>query len=268
MPPEIAPLLNGRPDTVRFPRIIAHRGAKQVAPENTLAAFRIAARQGARATEFDVSLLGDGTPVLHHDATLDRCSDRTGPLTAIGRADIAGIDCGSWFSGAFVGEPLASLDQGLDLLRELDFVSNLEMKPHGASDAMAQAVAKILGRRSEARARILVSSFDLSALAAFRAWMPEQPIALLYHDPPADWPETLEDLAASSLHVWRENVTEGLIRATAEAGVHLRVYTVNDPAEMAPYRDCPVGGLGGIITDHPPAFLDDADWARWNAVWA
>ncbi len=263
MPPETAPLLNGRPDTVPIPRIIAHRGAKQVAPENTLSAFQTAARQGARAAEFDVSLLGDGTPVLHHDATLDRCSDRTGPLTAIGQADIAGIDCGGWFSGDFAGEPLATLDQGLDLLRDLGFVSNLEMKPHGAPDAMARAVATAIGHRPEARAEILVSSFDLNALAAFRTLLPEQPIAVLYDNPPAGWPEVLADLAASSLHVWREYISEDLIRTAVRIGVHLRVYTVNDPAEMAPYRDLPAGEMGGIITDHPPAFLEDPDWARW-----
>ncbi|MDH3668938.1 MAG: glycerophosphodiester phosphodiesterase family protein [Paracoccaceae bacterium] len=263
MLPDTAPLLNGRPDTVPFPRIIAHRGARKVAPENTLAAFRIAAQQGALGAEFDVSLLGDGTPVLHHDATLDRCSDRTGPLAEIGQADIAGIDCGSWFSSNFAGEPLATLDQGLDLLHDLEFVSNLEMKPHGAAKVMARAVAAALGHRPEARAEILISSFDLNALAAFRALMPEQPIAVLYDNPPEDWPEALADLAASSLHVWRENMSEDLVRAAARAGVHLRVYTVNDPAEMVTYRDHPAGELGGIITDHPPAFLDDPDWVRW-----
>ena len=61
-------------------RIVAHRGASRVAPENTLAAFREAAAQGARWIEFDVSLLGDGTPVIFHDPTLDRCTDATGPL--------------------------------------------------------------------------------------------------------------------------------------------------------------------------------------------
>ena len=60
-----------RPDTDTRGRIIAHRGASREAPENTLAAFRLASRLGASWLEFDVSLLGDATPVLHHDTRVD-----------------------------------------------------------------------------------------------------------------------------------------------------------------------------------------------------
>lgn len=253
---------HGRPDTQPFPRIIAHRGASRVAPENTLSAFRIAALQGARACEFDVSLLGDGTPVMHHDATLDRCTDRTGPLAALGVGDLDGIDSGSWRGMDFAGEPLATLDQGLGLIDELRFLANLEMKPHEAPpEPIAEAVARALRARPWTRARIFVSSFDIGALAALRARMPDQPLAVLYEDPPADWPQTLAGLAASGLHIWREFVTPEVLATARKAGFHVRVYTVNDPASMAPYRD----GLAGIITDHPPLFLDDPAWAAWEA---
>ena len=73
----------GYPNVPNKGRIIAHRGASQTAPENTLAAFRKALEQGVNWVEFDVSLLGDSTPVLHHDDTLDRCTDGTGPLSAL-----------------------------------------------------------------------------------------------------------------------------------------------------------------------------------------
>ena len=157
--------LHGRPDTSTRGHIVAHRGASRVAPENTLAAFRLAAGQGARWFEFDVSQLGDGTPVLHHDATLDRCTDATGPLDRRIAADLAGIDAGRWFGTQFTGEPLATLEQTLDLIEELDLSANLEMKPHGAApEPMVRAVASALDRRPWARARIVVSSFDLGAL--------------------------------------------------------------------------------------------------------
>ena len=83
--------LHGRPDTSTPGRIVAHRGASRIAPENTLSAFRVAAQQGARWLEFDVSLLGDNTPVLHHDATLDRCTDSAGPLDRLTASDLAAI---------------------------------------------------------------------------------------------------------------------------------------------------------------------------------
>jgi len=105
-----------RPDTGTRGRIVAHRGASRIAPENTLAAFRLASRLGAHWLEFDVSLLGDATPVLHHDATLERCTDATGPLDRLAVADLAGIDAGGWFGVQFAGEPLATLAPALDLI--------------------------------------------------------------------------------------------------------------------------------------------------------
>ena len=122
-----------RPDTDTPGRIVAHRGASRAAPENTLAAIRLASRQGARWLEFDTSLLGDATPVLHHDATLDRCTGATGPLDRLAAADLAGIDAGGWFGAQFAGEPLATLAQALDLFEELGLSANLEMKPHTAA---------------------------------------------------------------------------------------------------------------------------------------
>jgi glycerophosphoryl diester phosphodiesterase len=256
----------GRPDTSTPGRIVAHRGAKQVAPENTLAAFRAAAAQGARWLEFDVSLLGDGTPVLHHDETLDRCTDAHGPLTALGLGDLAGIDSGSWFSAEFAGEPVATLDRALGLIGDLGMSANLEIKPHdGPPEPIARAVAAELSRLAWTERRILVSSFDLGTLAALRRLMPAQPIAVLYEEPPPDWPEALAALRASSLHIWHEFLTRDLLERARWERVHVRVYTINDPARMLPYREA---GLAGVITDHPPLFLGDPGWAAWDAAQA
>ena len=251
------------PDTDSPGRVIAHRGASRVAPENTLSAFRAAARQGARWIEFDVSLLGDGTPVTHHDATLDRCTNRQGPLSEITRGDLAGIDAGAWWGEAFAGEPLPTLEQALGLIGRLGLSANLEMKLHdGDPGRMAHAVAAALGRHPWSAARVVVSSFDLPALAALRPVMPEQPLAVLYEEPPADWPRTLRGLRARSLHIAHEHL-DGDVLARAEAeGYRVRIYTINEPDRVAPFR---AAGLTGVITDHPPLFLDDPAWAAWAA---
>ncbi len=253
----------GRPDTSTPGKIVAHRGARQVAPENTLAAFRAAASQGARWLEFDVSLLGDGTPVLCHDETLDRCTDASGPLSSIGRDDLSGIDAGSWFSAEFAGEPLPTLDRALGLIDELGLSANLEIKPHDRPpEPVVRAVATALSRLAWAESRILVSSFDLAALEALRRLMPAQPIAVLYEEPPSDWPDALADIRACSLHIWHEFLTRDLIERARQSRFHVRVYTINDPARMLPYREA---GLTGVITDHPPLFLGDPGWAAWGA---
>jgi len=257
------PRLNGRPDTATPGRLVAHRGASRVAPENTLAAFRIAAGQGARWVEFDASLLGDGTAVLHHDGTLDRCTDASGPLSAFGAADLARIDAGSWFGPGFAGEPLATLDQALELFDALALSANLEMKPQdGPPEALAGVVAAALGRRPWTRSRILVSSFELAALKALRRLMPDQPLAMLYEDPPDEWPDVLAALGACSLHIWHQALSDALLARAAREQVHVRVYTINEPARMARFRGA---GLAGVITDHPPLFLEDPGWAAWAA---
>jgi glycerophosphoryl diester phosphodiesterase len=257
------PSPNDRPDTDTAGRIVAHRGARRVAPENTLAAFRIAAGQGASWIEFDASLLGDGTAVLHHDGTLDRCTDASGPLAGLSAADLGRIDAGSWFGPGFAGEPLATLEQALELIGALALSANLEMKPHDAPpDAMARAVAAALGRRPWTRRRILVSSFDHASLRALRRLMPEQPLAMLYEDPPADWPAVLAALNACSLHVRHDRLDDDILARAAAEQVHVRVYTINKPARVARFRN---SGLTGVITDHPPLFLQDPDWAAWAA---
>jgi glycerophosphoryl diester phosphodiesterase len=254
----------GRPDTSTPGRLVAHRGASRVAPENTLTAFRLAAQQGVGWLEFDISLLGDYTAVVHHDATLDRCSDATGPLDRLTAADLAGIDAGAWFGAQYAGEPLATLEQALDLFAEMDLSANLEMKPHDAPpEPMAQAVATALGERPWAGGRILVSSFNLGALEALRRLIPDQPLAVLYEDPPTNWPEVLAGLRACSLHIWHEFLTMEILAQAREHGYHVRVYTINEPPLMEPFREA---GLTGVITDHPPLFLNDPAWAAWAWV--
>ena len=250
-----------RPDTDTRGRIVAHRGASRDAPENTLTAIRLAARLGASWLEFDVSLLGDATPVLHHDETLERCTDATGPLERLGAADLAGIDAGRWFGAQYAGEPLATLAQALDLIEALDLSANLEMKTHGAPpERVARAVAEALAGRPWTRTRILVSSFRPGALEALRRLMPDQPLAVLYRDPPAGWPEVLASLGACSLHLRQQFLSREILARARAHGFHVRVFTVNDPPRIEPFR---AAGLAGVFTDHPPLFLDDPEWAAW-----
>ena len=236
-----------RPNVSDPGRIVAHRGASQVAPENTLGAFQAAERQGAWWVEFDVSLLGDGTAVIHHDATLDRCTNRTGPLT--------GIDCGG-------GEPLPTLDQALDLIHDLGFHANLEMKPHmEPTGRMSDVVARALRARPWAHDRILVSSFSAAELEATRRELPDAPIAALFHEPPANWAEIADRVGAAAIHVQYGFLTGSLVTAALRNGIDLRTYTANDPGVIAPFRDL---GLTGVITDHPPAYLDISEWQAWS----
>jgi glycerophosphoryl diester phosphodiesterase len=250
-----------RPDAAA--RIIAHRGASGTAPENTLAAFRQAVALGARWVEFDVSLLGDGTPVVWHDATLDRCSDGAGSLAGIAAKDLARIDAGAWFGPGFAGERIATLDAALDLIDAVGLGANLEMKAHDAAPGpLATAVAGALAPRAWTRRRLTVSSFDHPELFALRALLPDQPIAVLYETPAPDWRETLEALDAEALHLWHEAVGADLLDAAEADRRAVRIYTVNEPGLVAPALR---RRIAAIFTDFPERFLDDPDWGDGGA---
>lgn len=253
-----------RPNVTDPGRVIAHRGASYVAPENTLSAIRAAAAQGVWWVEFDVSLLGDGTPVVHHDDTLDRCTSASGPLSSHTAAELPDIRAGVRHGAAFVDEPLPTLEEVLDLLEVLDLYANLEMKPHdGTVGALSAKVAEALAQRPWSAKRIITSSFGLEELGAFRQLMPDHPVAVIYKRPPDDWRKVVDGLSAAALHLHYTHLSESLLREAQGFGIDVRVFTINEPGLVAPFRD---RGLTSVITDHPPLYLELPDWARWAGV--
>src|SRR6187402_1971951 len=93
-----------------YPRWVAHRGAGKLAPENTLAAFKLGASHGYRMFECDVKLSADDVLFLLHDATLDRTSTGKGDARTLDWQALSQLDAGSWHSAAFAGEPLAGFE--------------------------------------------------------------------------------------------------------------------------------------------------------------
>src|SRR6267378_4419963 len=86
-----------------YPRVVGHRGAGTLAPENTLAGIRKAAAMGFGGVEFDVMLSADKVPLLIHDETLDRTTRGRGSVAATPYARLASLDAGAWFSPEYRG---------------------------------------------------------------------------------------------------------------------------------------------------------------------
>ena len=95
------------------PVIIAHRGESSGVPENTLSAFAAALASGANGIEFDVHLTSDNHPVVFHDATVDRCTDGTGPIAAMTLKQVKALDAGSWFAEPYEGERVPTLAEAI-----------------------------------------------------------------------------------------------------------------------------------------------------------
>ncbi len=98
-------------------KIVSHRGANHFAPENTFAAADLALQHGADYIELDVRESADGVLYVHHDETLDRTTNGTGPIGHASSAEIGALDAGSWFGEGFKGAVVPRLDAYLEHLR-------------------------------------------------------------------------------------------------------------------------------------------------------
>ncbi len=242
----------------RWPRVIGHRGAALAAPENTLAGFCMAAAVNVTWVEFDVRLTRDGHCILLHDDTLDRTTNGNGPAAALTFEEIRRLDAGGWFGTDFVGQPVPSLEETIDLLNKLDMGAVVELKPApGAEAATGRAAAALLAERWPARLPPpVVSSFKPAALAAARDVAPHLARALLVGAVPRDWRRQAEALGCTMLHCDQRRLDAPTVGAVKAAGFPLFAYTVNLPKRAqelfswgtdAVFSDCPdrvVEGLG------------------------
>lgn len=239
----------------RYPRHIAHRCGGALAPENTLAGLRLAARLGFRAVEFDVMLSKDGTPLLIHDETLERTTSGKGCVAQSSWKKLSALDAGRRHHRAFVGEPLPSFEQALRLCQELGLAANVEIKPALGHDvatggAVACCIADCFAAMPQ-RAPVLLSSFSESALAAARGAVPGLMRALLVEDIPGDWLGRLQALDCQALHCSAVHLEEAQIAEVNAAGVPLACYTVNQPEAAKRLFD---RGVAAIFTDRLDLF--------------
>ena len=231
-----------------YPLWIAHRGAGKLAPENTLAAFRIGAAHGFRAFECDAKLTADGVAVLLHDATLERTTNGQGLAGAQAWSSLALLDAGSWHSRAFAGEPLASLEAVARFCLRNGFALNIEIKPTPGSEAQTgrEVARKALALWSSATLKPLLSSFRPEALAGAKETAPELPRALLLDSLWAGWGEVARELACVAVVANHKLIDADLVEQLLASGMRLLAYTVNEPEDTERLLAL---GLDGLITD-------------------
>jgi glycerophosphoryl diester phosphodiesterase len=216
-----------------YPHIIAHRCGGALAPENTLAGLRIAARMGCRGVEFDVMLTADGVPILMHDETLERTTSGEGPVAATPAATIARLDAGSKHHRAFAVEPAPTFQAALQLCATLGLWANVEIKPSvGAEAETGRVVADVVAAHlaDGCAAAIVLSSFSAVALQQALRRAPAVPRALLTENIPADWRERLAAVGAQALHTAASAVNPERLAPICNAGMRIACYTVNDRA--------------------------------------
>ncbi|WP_421956365.1 glycerophosphodiester phosphodiesterase [Polaromonas sp.] len=236
-----------------YPRWIAHRGAGKLAPENTLAAFKLGASHGYRMFECDVKLSADDVLFLLHDATLERTSNGHGDAGSLTWQALSRLDAGSWHSAAFAGEPLPDLATIARYCLDNNYFLNIEIKPTPGLEALTgSAVANSAAALwKDAKTPPLLTSFQTASLQAAKLAQPQLPRGLLLDKLTPDWLETAQALGCVAVifnyRLWDENT----VQLARQAGLRTLSYTVNDEISAQKLLEL---GTDGIITDRVDLF--------------
>lgn len=236
-----------------YPRWVAHRGAGKLAPENTLAAFKLGASHGYRMFECDVKLSSDGIPFLLHDDTLERTTDGSGVAGLKTWQALSQLDAGSWHSSLYASEPIPSLDTIAAYCIANDFDLNIEIKPTTGTDELTgKVVAQYAARLWQNGSRKpLLTSFKPDALQAAQDAAPDLPRGLLLHELWTGWLETGLMLGCQAIICNYQLWDTSSVTQAKSAGFKLLSYTVNDEAEVQRLLAL---RMDGIITDRVDAF--------------
>lgn len=232
------------------PRWVAHRGAGQLAPENTLAAFRRGHQLGYRAFECDVKLSADEVPFLLHDDTLERTTNGRGNAGRLPWATLATLDAGAWHGTACQGERLPTLAELARELHRQQAWLDLEIKPCPGTDRLTgHRVAELaahLWQTEPQRQRLLLSSFSMQALEAAQQAAPELHRALLLDTLWPGWEAAADRLQVRAVVTDHRLMNDALVRRLHQQARLAMVYTVNDVARA---RQLLAMGVDSLITD-------------------
>ena len=258
--------------------VCAHRGARALAPENTMFAAERCLDLGADFWEMDVHRSADGELVVFHDDVLDRTTnvdilpefaDRAPWLTkSFTLAELHQLDAGSWFikndpygtvasgeiSAAMLeeirGQRILTLQEALEFTRQNSLPMNLEIKDQKNVSGDLKMIKDILHLIYELQVEdlILISSFNHDYLKEVNRLAMSIPRAVLVKDEhPDNLVKYLKKLGATGYHPDKSIVTGDLVRMLSENGIQVTPYTVNDMDEAMSLINV---GCFGITTDY------------------
>lgn len=240
-------------------QIVAHRGASHDAPENTLAAQKLAWEQKADAVETDIHLSKDGLLVVMHDKTTKRTAGREGAVVEMTMAELKTLDAGSWKAPQFAGEKIPVLDEQLALIPAgKRMLVEIKIGPE-----IVPELKRALARSGATEKKITIISFNFDSLVEVRKQLPryETLWLLSYRSPEAakkaktpnpTVDEMIQRAKAARLtgldlqHTWP--LTAADVKKIRDAGLQLHVWTVDDVAIAKRWIDL---GVASITTNRP-----------------
>lgn len=235
--------------------IIAHRGAREQAPQNTIPAFKRAIELRADGFENDVHLTKDGVIVICHNYDIDATSDGSGLLSEYTYEELLRFDFGSYFAPEFAGTKIPRLEEFLALCSQDTKVINIEIKPPKDPDSTIAAQTIQMVKDFGLFDNLLISSFDPKVLVDCKKIDPNCKTGLLYEPGEEKCEEVCDDFVAyaknlnvDAVHPYIGFVSEDYIEEAHEAGLIVNPWTVNQDFQIEALVRW---GCDGLITDVP-----------------
>ncbi len=223
-------------------QIMAHRGASDVAPENTLAAIQAAVAAGADWVEIDVQETRDGEVVVIHDSDLMKVARNPLKIWDASFGDLAGIDIGSWFDTRFADQRVLRLGELLAYCKGKIKVI-IELKYYGHDFQLEQRVAEIVDDLAMAE-EVMVMSLKTKAVKKMKKLRPNYRCGVLLSVSVGD----IQRIDADFIAINGRFASAELVRRVHRAGKQVYVWTINTPATQSTMMN---RGVDGLLTDRP-----------------
>ncbi len=242
----------------RHPLVIAHRGGSNLAPENTLGAFKNAIRLGVDMIEIDVEQTADSVVMVIHDTKVDRTTNGEGKLETLTYDYVKTLDAGSWFSDEFKGEPLPTLEQTLQLI-DGRVMLLIEIKDGSERYPGIERRTVELVHKYKAKPWVIIQSFNRKAIDRVRALDPKIRTYFLmgakfnefYNNAVSQGKDFKFEHEGVAIH--HSALNDQNVSGMQQMGIKVFVWTVNNPEDMKKFIDI---GVDGIITDAPDKLLE------------
>ena len=235
-----------------FPKIIGHRGAPHIAPENTMASFQAAIELGVDGIETDVQLTNDGCLIICHDETLDRTTNGKGFLKDFNLKEIKNLSAGEWFSPDYKDEKIPTLKDFFDLVHNKNLLINIEIKSGIVFyPGIEQKVIQMIYQYN-IKDRVILSSFNHYSLLECKKIDSSIKTGALYMEGLVNPWEYAAKIGADALHPLFYNIRPEIMKGIKENKIMVNTFTVNHEEQMKYIIGLEVDG---IITDYPDKLL-------------
>ena len=228
---------------------VNHRGYNVAAPENTLSAFKLSARNRFDYVECDVSFTSDNIPVLLHDATIDRTSDGSGNISTLTFEQVRSYDFGSWYHEDFAGEKIPSFEEFIILCKKLGLHPYIEIKSSANYTQAQIGILVDVVKRYGMKGNVTYISFDAKYLGYVKNLDSEARLGYVMDDVTEAAIATAKGLQTGTNEVFIDagfgRLTNETVNLCINADLPLEVWTVNSEssiASMPPY-------ISGVTSD-------------------